>query len=167
MLQHCQPPRTIVQGTSLAEALQLLSERQLRALPVVDQGGRLLDVLSCRDVRHLASHSHTDDLTTRIEEALRVLPPMQVRLHTCTPSDTVGSAVQRLANADVGQLVCVDGAGAVCGVISSADLLTCLLEPQGGGEMPGWVLAAERVPQSELLEERFSLGSAAAAARAR
>ena len=147
ILPHCAAPCPISHTTSLSEALVLLSERQLRALPVVDQGGRLLDVLSCRDVRHLASHSHTDDLTTRIEEALRVLPPMQVRLHTCTPSDTVGSAVQRLANADVGQLVCVDAAGAVCGVISSADLLTCLLEPQGGGGAPAQQVPLQASPE--------------------
>ena len=128
VLPHCAPPCTIAQGTSLSEALVLLSERQLRALPVVDTSNVLRDVLSSRDVRHLASHSHMDNLSTPIEESLRALPPMPVRLHTCTPADTVGSAIQRLANADVGQLVCVDGNGAVRGVISGGDLLTCFLD---------------------------------------
>ena len=131
VLPHCAPPRTIMQGTSLADALQLLSERQLRALPVVDANGTLVDVLSARDVRHLASHSHTDDLSTRVEEAIALLPPHPVRLHTCTPSDSLGSAIQRLANADVAQLICVDPNGAVCGVVTSSDLLTCFLEPSG------------------------------------
>ena len=134
VLQHCAPPRTIVQGTSLSEALQLLSERQLRALPVVDSSGALVDVISARDVRHLASHSQTDDLTTRVEDSLRSLPPHPDRLHTCTPADTLGSAIQRLANADVGQLVCVDSNGAVCGVIASADILTCFLEPPAAAQ---------------------------------
>lgn len=132
VLPHCAPPCTIVQGTSLSEALALLSERQLRALPVVDTQGALLDVLSSRDVRHLASLSFTDDLTTRVEDSLRALPPMPVRLHTCTPSDTLSTAIQLLANADVGQLVCVDSAGAVCGVIASADLLPCFLSSAAG-----------------------------------
>ena len=136
VLPHCAPPCTIAQGASLSEALTLLSERQLRALPVVDPQGTLVDVLSSRDVRHLASHSHTDDLTTRIEESLRALPPIQVRLHTCTPADTVGSAVQRLANADVGQLVCIDGTGAVCGVVTGSDLLATFLEPHGAPPQP-------------------------------
>ena len=123
-----------MQGTSLSEALQLLSERQLRALPVVDSSGALVDVISARDVRHLASHSQTDDLTTRVEDSLRSLPPHPDRLHTCTPADTLGSAIQRLANADVGQLVCVDSNGAVCGVIASADILTCFLEPPAAAQ---------------------------------
>ena len=133
VLPLCSPRATIAHGASLSEALALLSERQLKALPVVDAQGALVDVLSARDVRHLASHSHTDDLTTPLEETLRALPPVQARLHTCSPTDTVGSAVQRLANADVGQLVCVDAAGAVCGVVAGSDLLTCFLDPQRAG----------------------------------
>ena len=80
VLPHCAPPCTIAQGTSLSEALVLLSERQLRALPVVDTSNVLRDVLSSRDVRHLASHSHMDNLSTPIEESLRALPPMPVPL---------------------------------------------------------------------------------------
>ena len=131
VLPHCAPPRTAGRALRLSDALAMLSERQLvQALPIVDETGALIDVLSSRDVRHLASHSHTDDLTTPIELSLRSLPPSPVRLHTCRPTDTVGSAIRRLANADVGQLVCVDSSGAVCGVISSSDLLSSLLEPQ-------------------------------------
>ena len=130
VLPHCAPPRTAGRALRLSDALAMLSERQLvQALPIVDETGALIDVLSSRDVRHLASHSHTDDLTTPIELSLRSLPPSPVRLHTCRPTDTVGSAISRLANADVGQLVCVDSSGAVCGVISSSDLLSSLLEP--------------------------------------
>ena len=63
---------------------------------------------------------------------------MQLRLHTCSPTDSVGSAVQRLANMEVGQLVCVDATGAMRGVVTSSDLLTCFLDPraEGGGAMP-------------------------------
>ena len=146
VLPHCAPVCPILHSACLSEALTALSERQLRALPVVDPSGQLLDVLSCRDVRHLASHSHTDDLAVSVEAALRALPPVQVRLHTCTPADTVGSAVQRLANADVGQLVCVNAAGAVCGLITSADLLTCFLDPHSGGPSGGGGAPAQQLP---------------------
>jgi len=126
-LPHCPPPTTVPQGTSLSESLALLSERRLYALPIVSQDGRLHDILSCRDVRHLASTSQTDDLTTRVEECLGSLPPTPVRLHTCSPSDTLASAIERLANIEVAQLVCIDERGAVLAVLSSAEILTCLL----------------------------------------
>mmetsp|Transcript_3253 Transcript_3253/g.8909 ORF Transcript_3253/g.8909 Transcript_3253/m.8909 type:complete len:331 (+) Transcript_3253:67-1059(+) len=129
VLPKCAPLRTAVRSVSLSNALELLSDRSAcAALPIVDESGALVDVLSSRDVRHLASQSHTDDLTTPIEDSLRSLPLSPVRLHTCSPTDSVGVAVQRLANADVGQLVCVDSNGAVCGVITSMDMLGCLVE---------------------------------------
>ena len=127
VLPHCAAPRVVAQGTSLSEALVLLSER-LHAVPVVDSSGALVDVLSSRDVRHLASHSHTDDLTTPIDESLRCLPSSPPRLHTCSPTDSLGSAIQRLADSDVGQLICVDGSGSVCAVICSSDIISCFLE---------------------------------------
>jgi len=128
ILPHCASPRIIEQSCPLSQALALLSDRQLHALPVVDASGILHDVLSSRDVRHLASHSHTDDLSTPLEASLRALPRSPVRLHTCTPLETLGSAIRRLANADVDQLVCVDASGTVCGVIGSIDLLAYFLD---------------------------------------
>ena len=131
VLPHCAAPTTIVQGASLSDALALLSERRLPAIAVVDPAGALLDVLSCRDVRHLASHSQTDDLGVPVEKSLRSLPPAPVRLHTCAPTDPLGSAIQRLATPEVAQLVCVDANGGIRGMITSADILSCFLEQPG------------------------------------
>ena len=126
-LPHCAPPTTVLQGTSLSDALALLSERRLHALPIVDGEGALRDIISCRDVRHLASTSQTDDLTTRVEECLSSLPQVSCRLHTCVPSDSLASAIERLASVEVAQLVCIDERGCVVAVLSSAEILTCLL----------------------------------------
>lgn len=80
VLPHCSALRTVSRGASLADALLLLSEGLLHALPVLDDGGALVDVISCRDVRHLASQSQTGDLTLTVEESLRTLTPAaQVR----------------------------------------------------------------------------------------
>lgn len=128
MLPRCVAPTTVRLSASLSEALTLLSEQRVPALAVLDNAGALVDVLTNSDVRHLASSSHTDDLTTHVDEALRSLPrPTVPRLHTCRPSDTLGSAVQRLALTEAAQLVCVTAAGAVCAVITSLDVLTCFL----------------------------------------
>ena len=128
VLPFCPAPRTAAWGVSLSNALSMLSEHELQALPIVDQSGALVDILSNRDVRHLASHSHVDDLTTPIEDSLRSLPSRPARLHTCSLTDSLSSAIQRLANSDVGQLVCIDGAGTIHGVVTGSDLIGCLLE---------------------------------------
>ena len=130
ILPHCATPPSVVPETSLSVALGMLSERQFQAVPVVDASGALLDVLTNRDVRHLATHSHTDNLTTLIKDSLRSLPQSPPRVHMCSPSDSLGSAIQRLANAEVGQLVCMQGS-AIRAIITSSDLLACLLEPAG------------------------------------
>ena len=44
---------------------------------MLDDSGALVDVLSCRDVRHLASMSKTGDLTASVEESLRTLAPVE------------------------------------------------------------------------------------------
>jgi len=122
-------PRTIRANDSLSAALTLLSEAQLTSLPVVNESGQLCDVLASSDVRHLATNSLTDDLTIRVDASLGSLPPTPQRLHTCTPNDTLGSAIQRLANLDVAQLVCVDASGAVMAVVGCSDVLIAFLEP--------------------------------------
>jgi len=126
-LPHCSAPTSVPLGTSLADSLALLSELRLNALPIVDQNGVLQDILSARDVRHLASTSQTDDLTTRVEDCLRTLPPLPPRLHTCSPNDSLGSSILMLASVEVAQLVCVDEHGAVVAVLTPIEILTCLL----------------------------------------
>eukprot|EP00962_Isochrysis_galbana_P013805 scaffold3936_cov128-Isochrysis_galbana.AAC.2 len=58
------------------------------------------DVLSCRDVRQLASHSAAD-LGVPLHEALRSLPPTASRLCTCKATDTVATAIVRIATSEV------------------------------------------------------------------
>jgi len=126
-LLHCPAPTTVLQRTSLAESLTLLSELRLPALPIIDQQGLLLDILSSRDIRDLAASSQTDDLSASIEDFLDFLPPTETRLHTCVASDSLASIIQKLANKEAVQLVCVDARGAVIAVISPTEVLNCLL----------------------------------------
>jgi len=134
VLPHCLPLRTVHRDATLADALSLLSAERLLAIPVVEPSGALQDVVSCRDVRLLASLTQTSDLSMRLEDSLRSLPPSPLRLHSCQPSDSLASAITRLANADVAQLVCVDDQRGVCGVITASTVLSALLPPPAGGE---------------------------------
>lgn len=177
VLPHCKPWHTAPTTSSLVDALAVISEHRLQALPLVDASNVLHDVISCRDVRVFASqathcrHEHCParcaclptlrivatgaherpDRAGRREPALpgahagtprarrprpaptlitglhRAHPHAQVRLFTCCPTDTFAVALQRLANSDVPQLVCVDENRHVCGVITAADILAALL----------------------------------------
>jgi len=126
-LPHCPAPTTVPRSATLAESLALLSQLHLHAIPVVDEQGMLVDILSARDLRHLASTSQTDDLTRRVGDCLATLPSPSVRLHTCTPNDPLSLSIQRLAIAEVSQLVCVDEQSGIVAIVSSAEILKCLL----------------------------------------
>jgi len=93
---------------------------------VLDASGALFDVLSSRDVRQLASNPATD-LAIPLEEALRSLPPKDSRVQTCAVSDTVATAITRLADPEAAQLVCLNDAGAVCAVVTASAVLAALL----------------------------------------
>lgn len=126
LLSLCRPLQTVHRSSPLIDALALLSSERLAALPVMDDAGGLHDVLSCRDVRQLATHS-TADLSMRLDEALCSLPPNPIRLHSCPATDTVASAVIRLANPEVPQLICLNASGGVCGVLTASAVLAALL----------------------------------------
>jgi len=123
VLPHCKAPKTAVQGTSLADCLQLLSEYKLHALPIVDEQGVFCDVISCRDVRELASLPLTEDLSRSVDDCVRNLQPTNFRVHTCQPHDPLAIVIQKLANVEVAQLVCIDERGAVLAVVSPVDVL--------------------------------------------
>jgi CBS domain-containing protein len=73
---------TALAGDSVAAAVTLLAERRIGALPVLDAGGRLIGILSERDVvRALAADPAV--LTRRVEEL------MTSEVKTCSLHDSV------------------------------------------------------------------------------
>ena len=59
---------TIDQKQGLDEALRLMAEHQVRRLPVVEEGGRLVGVLAQADVAQNASSEQTGLLVERISK---------------------------------------------------------------------------------------------------
>ena len=47
-----QPPIVISPNTPVSEALKMMRESKIRRLPVVDSKGRLIGIVSDRDLRH-------------------------------------------------------------------------------------------------------------------
>ena len=151
VLPRCAEPAAVRATAPLSDALLLLAERRLAAVAVLDDAGQLRDVLSRADVRHFAENALTDNLTTAVGEALLTLPrPAAERLHTCSPADSLASAVHRLAAAEATQLVCVAAGGAIVGLITSSDILTTFLDvPAAPTPTPVLAPAAMPVPERQ------------------
>jgi CBS domain-containing membrane protein len=144
---------TLPAAMPVREAARILSERGLSAAPVVDDGGRLIGVLSRADlVRHASAAEESADRTAvpspppgteardRQEQwpTCRVgdlMTPVVLSLREKTPASAVADALLCL---DVHQLFVTDEAGDLIGVISAKDIVRHLqFERPGDGTSPG------------------------------
>jgi acetoin utilization protein AcuB len=77
------PPATITGETSVEEALGIIQEHKLRHLPVLDEGGRLVGIVSEKDLLRADGDSRVEKVMTRevitvteytaLEEAARIM----------------------------------------------------------------------------------------------
>jgi acetoin utilization protein AcuB len=111
-------PVVITSGKSLAEAHQLMRERKIRHLPVVDDG-RLVGLVSQRDLYLLETLKDVDQGTETVEEAMTPEP------YTVGPDVALDEVSQTMAEHRFGSAVVVEK-GVVIGVFTTTDALAAL-----------------------------------------
>ena len=114
--------------TVLFDALEQMEHHRIRHLPVTDDQGALIGILSSRDAaRATKSEGGPDPLQT-----LKVKDVMTGgRLHTVEPSTPVREAAETICREKISALPVKQG-NKLVGIVTSEDLLWALLE--GGGE---------------------------------
>lgn len=112
-----------VRGTdTIGEAVSLLAESHVSGVPVVDDHGRLVGVLSNSDILEvLAEHSDPEEREKIFEETL-VQEVMTPRPQTITPEASIRDAAQRMLYLEVHRLF-VEQGGRLVGVVSTTDLV--------------------------------------------
>jgi CBS domain-containing protein len=110
-------PRTCTRSTNLAEAAALLLDADCGILPVVDDGGKLVGVVTDRDM-YIA-------LATRNKVAAQVTVGEVTRgvVFTCEPDDDVQTALATMKQHHVRRLPVEGFGGTVAGIISMNDIL--------------------------------------------
>lgn len=117
--------RTIRGTDTVAEAIALLAESHVTGVPVIDDHGRLVGVLSNSDILDvLAEHSDPEAREAVFEETV-VQEVMTPRPQTITPDATVRDAAQRMLYLEVHRLF-VEQEGRLVGVVSTTDLVRAL-----------------------------------------
>src|SRR5512139_3073111 len=111
-------PQVISSGHTLAQARQVMRERNIRHLPVVDDG-RLVGVVSQRDLYILETLKGVDPAAETVKEAMSP-EPFAVRPEA--PLDEVALA---MAEHKYGSAVVVDQ-GVVVGLFTTVDALRAL-----------------------------------------
>jgi acetoin utilization protein AcuB len=129
-------PITILAGTSITDALRIMRQNQVRRLPVLDDQGALVGLVSEMDLLY-ASPSPATSLSiyemhymlTRLE----VEEVMTTDLVTVTPEALLEEAARLMADNKIGGLPVVED-GRLVGIITETDIFKVFLELLGGRE---------------------------------
>lgn len=124
-------PFSVAADASALEALELMQERGIRHLPVVDSERRVVGVISIDDLRGAlpfevslrkpASGVQAESAREWCVGDLMTHAPVTLR-----ESDSLAEAAERMAERRIGCLPIVDARGRLCGLLSETDLLHAL-----------------------------------------
>lgn len=121
-------PEALVRG-----AADMMRTRRLRHLPVVDHGGRLVGIVTDRDLRQVvfdpAIQARAADLAAALK-GLRIRDVMTWGVVTVTPSVEIRDAARRMRERKIGALPVVDGERLV-GILTESDVLRALDTERG------------------------------------
>jgi CBS domain-containing protein len=115
---------TVSPDTSILEAGQLMIDRTIRRLPVVEDG-RLVGIVTYGDVRGARASATAGldiwELSYRLSK-LTIREIMTPNPVTITPDDTIGLAAQLMLNYMIGGLPVLDHSGQLVGIITESDI---------------------------------------------
>lgn len=132
------PAVTVHSETTIAEVKDILATRHFRHLPVVDDNGRLLGMVTDRDIRSAYPSSVLSSAQTR-DEMLKVNQSPVCEIMSwdvvfLSPYATLDDALILLDRQKVGALPVVDDERTVVGIFSIRDLIKAYTSLFGLGE---------------------------------
>ena len=133
------PAITVTPETPFQEALKLMQERHFHRLPIVDGAGKLLGLVSERDLLHASPSPATSLSVWELNYLLSKLTVEQLMTKgviTVTPDDTVEEAARLMVEHTIGGMPVIDQDRRVVGVITETDIFKAFVEMLGTGQ-PG------------------------------
>jgi len=156
--------------TGIFEAQELMAQSRIRHLPVIETDGRLVGIVTDRDIRSALPYEffkkHPSMQEKKKFSKLQIKDIMSKNPITISPTYTIQDALLMIQDAKVGALPVVDEENRLTGIISVRDLLRAFINVLGIGE-PGTLLCIiveEKVGQLKkivdaITEENISFGS--------
>ncbi len=134
---------TVSPEASIFEAQELMAQKRIRHVPVVEEGDKLVGIVSDRDLRSALPFRYFKeglgpDEKAKLEQ-LRIKDIMTRQVFTISPGYTIQDALLMIQNAKVGALPVVDEDGRLKGILSVRDLLRAFINVLGIGQ-PGTLL---------------------------
>jgi CBS domain-containing membrane protein len=107
-------PVTIRATSTVGEAVRLLDQLAIGHLPVLDDDGALVGMLSDRDLRGARGARIVDVMSSNVIEA--------------NADDELGAVAQLMIDHHIGAVPIVDGGGALVGIVSYVDILQTIAD---------------------------------------
>jgi CBS domain-containing protein len=120
-----EPVITIDQGTTVQEAIRLIADEHVSALPVVDGAGTMLGVLSTTDILQAAAETTESGSRNVLLDQTTVAEVMSRHPLTIAPTADLREAARHLLYGGIHRLVVVER-GRPVGVLSQTDLVGAL-----------------------------------------
>lgn len=127
-------PITITPDISVTEALRLMGDKKIRRLPVVERNGKLVGIVSDRDLFQASPSPATSLAIWEIHDLLAKLTvdkTMATDVITVTEDTPLEEAARVMVDRRIGGLPVMKGDELV-GIITESDLFQALLELLGG-----------------------------------
>ena len=123
-------PVVVGPDTEVRAARQLLRDKGIRHLPVVDEG-QVIGIVSDRDVRIDDKSLHRLEVLERLGEAVGEGKPVEAvmsrNVHAIDQDATVGDAARLMLSRRISALPVTDADGALAGIITTTDCLLAAL----------------------------------------
>jgi acetoin utilization protein AcuB len=131
---------TVMPSTSLHEAQECMRRNNIRQIPVTSEEGKLLGIVSDRDIRAAVLPAglvpgFSLDEAERFLKTTPVEKVMTRKVITATLTDSLEDAIVLLHDFRVNALPVVDKGGKVAGIISRTDVLRAFIETLGVNEV--------------------------------
>ena len=161
---------TVRPEDNLLDTRELMKTHKIHHIPVVEEGDRLVGIISDRDVRSAMPSSlyyESGSERERVKlEKFKVRDVMTKNVITLSLRDTIQDALLLLLKYDVGALPVVHGDGRLVGILAVRDLLRALVSVLGIGQ-PGsllCLLVEDKLGETKkivdiIFEEKIPIGS--------
>lgn len=115
----------VAPGDSVDEAWKRLAHHKVKALPVVDDIGRLVGIVSLHDF-FIGHHPPSAERMPHMTTAQRVDEIMTRRVRTVLPETTIGDLVQGFSDGGLHHMPVVDDDDHLIGMVTQSDLVAAL-----------------------------------------
>ena len=118
--------KACAETSNLARAAELMALNNCGILPVVTGGGKVVGLITDRDICVAAAKKDRSLANLRVDEVT------SRKVHACRPEEDVRAALGVMREYKVRRLPVIDAEGVLQGILSMDDVILCARETTGG-----------------------------------